>query len=269
MEEGESYVLHSYIAIGDSFTEGIGDQRPDGSERGWADRVAAGLYQKSLSEEGTENPPFRYANLAIRGLKARPVVDTQLAPAIAQRPDLISINAGGNNMLRPRFDPTDTIDFLFEAVLRARDHGSHILLLAGPDPTKNLPFGETISRRGAIYTEMTYERIEGLEGITFVDNYSDRAFEDTTYWSLDGLHLSPAGHLRVAANCLDALGVSYPQEWGDPRSPDADVKNYRSRAYYAEHIAPWVGRRLRGRSSGDGRVAKRPFLTDFDPRYDL
>ncbi|MCA1943472.1 MAG: SGNH/GDSL hydrolase family protein, partial [Yonghaparkia sp.] len=31
--------VQSYAAIGDSFTEGMGDERPDGTPRGWADLV--------------------------------------------------------------------------------------------------------------------------------------------------------------------------------------------------------------------------------------
>ena len=36
-------MFHSYAAIGDSFTEGVGDELPDGTVRGWADFVALGL----------------------------------------------------------------------------------------------------------------------------------------------------------------------------------------------------------------------------------
>src|SRR4029079_6433218 len=49
-----------YVALGDSFAEGIGDPEPTvpGGNRGWADRVAEVLSQ------GTED--FAYANLAVR-----------------------------------------------------------------------------------------------------------------------------------------------------------------------------------------------------------
>ena len=49
-----------YVAIGDSWTEGVGDPdetRPNGV-RGWADRVAEAL--------AARREDFRYANLAIR-----------------------------------------------------------------------------------------------------------------------------------------------------------------------------------------------------------
>ena len=256
-------MFSSYIAVGDSFTEGLGDERADGSLRGWADRVAGAL---ACQHSGGE--PFQYANLAVRGRKLGPIVDEQLEVALRQRPDLVSFNAGGNDMLRPGFDAAQSVERSFAAVDRIREAGPHVLVLAGPDPIRNLPLGEKISARGAAYTDLALERAEGMEGVTFVDNYHDRAFEDSTHWSEDGLHLSPAGHLRVAANCLDALGVPYPTFWPDPRDPKPDPKTYRSASYARHYVVPWVGRRLTGRSSGDGRIPKRPLLGDFDPALD-
>ena len=42
----------SYIAIGDSFSEGYGDEGPDGVPRGWADFVALGLALGGLALGG-------------------------------------------------------------------------------------------------------------------------------------------------------------------------------------------------------------------------
>ncbi|HOZ59911.1 MAG TPA: SGNH/GDSL hydrolase family protein, partial [Nakamurella multipartita] len=72
-----------YVAIGDSFTEGVGDERADGSVRGWADRVAEGL---ALATQ----EPVRYANLAIRGRKLAPIVDQQLEVALALEPAVMT-----------------------------------------------------------------------------------------------------------------------------------------------------------------------------------
>src|SRR6476620_8927597 len=87
-----------YVAIGDSFTEGVGDPdpaRPNGL-RGWADRVAEVL--------ATRSERFGYANLAIRGRKLRPILEEQLEPALALEPDLVTSYAGANDILRPRVD---------------------------------------------------------------------------------------------------------------------------------------------------------------------
>src|SRR5690606_19259730 len=59
--------FHRYVAMGDSFTEGVGDPDPTHPNglRGWADRVAAAL--------AAQTPDFGYANLAIRGRKLKPI----------------------------------------------------------------------------------------------------------------------------------------------------------------------------------------------------
>ena len=154
-------MFSSYIAIGDSFTEGFGDPRPDGSLRGWADRVAAGLANGYSASPDGNNRPFRYANLAIRGRKLGPIIAEQLQPALAQSPDVMSFNAGGNNMLRPKFDPAESIDQIVEAVEAIRVTGTHVLLLAGPDPVNNLPMGHVFSSRGEQYTELATNAVAG------------------------------------------------------------------------------------------------------------
>ena len=81
--------FHRYVALGDSFTEGVGDPdpaRPNGL-RGWADRVAEVLSQQV--------DDFAYANLAVRGKLIAQIVQDQVEPAVALHPDLISICAGG------------------------------------------------------------------------------------------------------------------------------------------------------------------------------
>src|SRR5690554_5488949 len=84
-----------YVALGDSFTEGIGDPEPGspGGHRGWADRVAEVLSAKT--------DDFAYANLAVRGRLLQQILDEQVEPALALRPDLVSISAGGNDIIRP------------------------------------------------------------------------------------------------------------------------------------------------------------------------
>lgn len=116
-----------YVALGHSFTEGVGDPEPasPGGHRGWADRVAEVLSQ------GTED--FAYANLAVRGKLIRQIVDEQIEPALALRPDLITISAGGNDVIRPGSDP-DLIAGQFEdAVRRLGRDGAQIVLFTGTD----------------------------------------------------------------------------------------------------------------------------------------
>lgn len=88
-----------YVALGDSQTEGVGDGDDTLGLRGWADRLAEQLT--------TVNPGLQYANLAVRGRVAGQVRAEQLEPALALRPDLATVVAGVNDLLRPRFDVAD------------------------------------------------------------------------------------------------------------------------------------------------------------------
>ncbi len=240
----------SYVAIGDSFTEGVGDELPDGAVRGWADLVAIGLAASAVAQ-GTREP-VTYANLAIRGRLLDPIVDGQLDAAIALRPELLSINGGGNDIMRPRVSITTIADRLDQAVHRATARGIHVVLASGANPTRHLPLGSLIERRGDQLADAVRRRASS-EGVTFVDNWADRELADIRYWSRDKLHLNTRGHQRVAANVLAALGLPVPDAVGDPGS---DVPRQRTAAYWREYVLPWIGRRVTGRSSGDGREPK-------------
>jgi lysophospholipase L1-like esterase len=246
-----SRAFASYIAIGDSFTEGLGDEYPDGRERGWADLVALGLALASPE-------PFRYANLAIRGRLLAPIISDQLDAAIAQHPDLISLNGGGNDIMRPRVSIDDVAGALIDAADRAIAAGSHVLLASGGNPTGHLPMGRRIFERGELLAEAVRAHLP-REGVTFVDNWADAELASVDYWARDGLHLSSRGHRRVASNMLADLGIAIP-DFGPEPDP---VPRPRTAEHWREYVLPWLGRRLTGRSSGDGRSAKIPELQEF------
>lgn len=251
--------FRSYAAIGDSFTEGVGDELPDGSVRGWADLVAIGLALAARERDG-DDAEFGYANLAIRGRLLEPILDEQLQAAIDLGPDLISFNGGGNDIMRPKVTIEQIAERTREAVEQVRAAGIHMLLLSGGNPTRHIPLGDRIRERGDALALAVRERLPET-GVTFVDNWSDTELEDLKYWSVDKLHLGAAGHRRVASNVLRALDVPVP-DWGEETD---ELKRPGTFTYWREFVLPWIGRRLTGRSSGDGRVAKRPTLSHVDP----
>ncbi|MEO6943527.1 MAG: SGNH/GDSL hydrolase family protein [Lacisediminihabitans sp.] len=243
-------MFHSYVAIGDSFTEGVGDELPNGRVRGWADLVALGLALDSAE-------PVRYANLAIRGRKLAPLIAEQLEPALAMKPELLSINGGGNDIMRPRVAIVDVARMLMDVVDRAVDADAHVLMISGANPSAHVPLGSLVRSRGNQLAEAIFSR-SPREKVTFVDNWSDQVLGDIRYWSADRLHLNALGHARVASNVLQALDAPVPAEWGveEVAAAPAGVQSRRTAAYYREYVLPWIGRRLTGRSSGDGRQPK-------------
>jgi hypothetical protein len=96
--------------------------------------------------------------------------------------------------------------------------------------------------------------------VTFVDNWSDAELTSLGFWSVDKLHLNSLGHRRVASNVLRALDVPVP-DWGDE---SLELTRPGTIAYWRGYVLPWIGRRLTGRSSGDGREPKRPTLVPVE-----
>lgn len=244
---------HRYVAIGDSFTEGVGDDEPKspGGLRGWADRVAEVL------AEGTDD--FSYANLAIRGRLIQEIVDEQVEPAVAMHPDLVSLCAGGNDLLRPGADPDALAELLDAAVARLGASGARVVLFTGID-TGHSPVFRLIRGKVAIY-DMHIHAIAHRRGALVVDQWAFDFLADPRMWGEDRLHMNPLGHHNVAIEVLRVLGVENqliqdvpepapPQPWRQARREDF--------AWAREYLLPWVLRRIRHESSGDGREPKRP-----------
>lgn len=242
-----------YVAIGDSFTEGIGDPEPDspGGNRGWADRVAEVL--------GSHKDDFAYANLAIRGRLLNQISAEQLEPALALRPDLISVSAGGNDIIRPGSDPDEVAARVDALVARLRSDGAMVVLFTGPDigmtPVLNRMRGKV-----AIYNENIRAVAQRHDAIV-ADMWSLRELADPRMWAPDRLHFSAVGHHTVARMVLESLNVENdlapfqpeplpPRPWRHARVEDM--------GWAREHLVPWVLRRVRHQSSGDNITAKRP-----------
>lgn len=250
----------SYVAMGDSFTEGMNDPYPDGRFRGWADLVAARLAVDS-------GPDFGYANLAIRGRLLDQVVDQQLGPTLAMGPDLVSFAAGGNDMLRRKADPAALIARLDAVVGRLRASGADVILFRFADVTAHLPGRRIVGPRAAALNEGAGD-LAARHGAYLIDLFADDTFHNPAMWSSDRLHLSPAGHRRVAGHVLTTLRVGVDEEWLLVPSMPAPTPWLLARGadlrWAGQHLAPWIRRRLAGASSGDLITAKRPQLAPID-----
>lgn len=246
----------SFVAVGDSFTEGMDDRYEDGTYRGWADLVATRLAVEA-------GPDFGYANLAIRGRLFPNIVAEQVPAALAMRPDLISFAAGGNDVLRRTFDPETLVARFDRVVADLRATGADVLIFRFADVMARLPGQRLVAPRVAILNRAVGETAE-RHGALMVDLFADDEFLNPLLWSLDRLHLSAAGHRRVAAHVLTTLGVECDPDWllvppRPARTPWLAARGADLR-WAGQHLAPWVKRRLTGRSSGDTITAKRPLL---------
>lgn len=261
-------VWERFVAMGDSFTEGLHDGDPGDDDRyvGWADRLAAAL---AVRNEALGRP-FGYANLAIRGRLIDGILEEQLEPALALTPDLVSLSAGGNDVLRPRVSLPAVMDRLEDAARRIRETGADVVLVTAPDVSWS-PLVNRVHPRMVEYTANLWA-VGQRTGAFVVDIYTLRSLHDARMWGPDRIHFSSEGHTRIAAQALWTLGVEQEDGWAEPLDPAPALGRFESlqadREWMTMHLRPWIRRRLRGESSGDGRVPKRPELDVVDPPTD-
>lgn len=242
-----------YVALGDSFTEGVGDPEPSlpNGLRGWADRVAEVL--------GSQVDDFAYANLAVRGKLIQQVAEEQVDAALDLRPDLISVSAGGNDVIRPGSDPDEVAVKLDRLVERLSSGGATVMLFTGVDVAFQ-PVFRSIRGKVAIYNE-NVRKVASTYDCVVVDQWALSELQDSRYWAQDRLHLNALGHHTIARAALRALNIPNDLAPMDPPPlPAIDWRQARKEdvVWAREHFVPWVIRRIKHVSSGDDVEAKRP-----------
>jgi len=248
-----SHPWRRYVAIGDSFTEGIGDPEPGspGGHRGWADRVAEVLAQQV--------DDFAYANLAVRGKLIAQIAAGQIDSALELKPDLITFSAGGNDVIRPGTDPDEISAQLEDAVVRLGRDGATIVVFTGID-TNFTPALRLFRGKVAIYNE-NLRAIAERHDLIVADQWALKEVQDSRFFDPDRLHYNSLGHHEVARMVLRTLNV--PNDLLAMQPDALPLTTWREArvgdfVWARTHLMPWVLRRVRHESSGDHITAKRP-----------
>lgn len=247
-----------YVALGDSFTEGMNDLGPDGRLRGWADRLAEAIDERQ--------PGLRYANLAVRGAKVSDVVTRQLPRAVGLGPDLTTVAIGVNDMLRPRFSLTAAVTGVETTVAAMRAAGSEVLLVAFGDPRRRSRALGSIAERIRHYDDHLH-RIANRFDAKIVDYWGAQCFDDDRLWSPDRLHLSSLGHEYAARAGLDALGLG-DSSWRLPLPDTLPATPFLHRRlddarWLVRDVTPWATRRILRKS-----YPHRPRRPELEPLRD-
>jgi lysophospholipase L1-like esterase len=252
---------HRYVALGDSSTEGLEDPAPDGRHRGWADRLAQHVARAQAE-------PLLYANLAVRGRRTRQILDEQLPPALAMRPDLATVFSGTNDLMRSTLDLDAVLGDLRRLHLVLRDQGATVLTFTMPDLGAVAPFARRVSPRLWAFNSAVRE-LCAETGTLLLDLAQYPVACDRRFWHADRLHANAEGHRRIADGLAHLLGLpGFGVGWSEPLPSDAPTTRLHramdEARWMTGYLAPWMLRRLLGRSSGDGIVPKRPTLSPVD-----
>jgi lysophospholipase L1-like esterase len=247
--------FNRFIALGDSMTEGMSDEIIDGNYRGWADRVADVL--------AAEESNFSYANLAIRGKLLHQVVEEQVPNAIKfieGKQTLVSFHAGANDVLRPNYKPELSFAQYEVGIKKLTEAGATVIIFTVVDKVDGK--GKT--------AELWHQRFSAFnENVRMVaKKYPVLLFEakdaeflnDRRFLAFDRLHMNAEGHRRLAQAVLAGLEKSHDPNWqvllGPAKKRNRIISTANTFAWMITFVLPWIWRRVRGKSSGDGRSGK-------------
>ncbi|ONI87483.1 hypothetical protein ALI144C_08800 [Actinosynnema sp. ALI-1.44] len=238
---------YRFVAVGDSFTEGVGDPGPDGNPRGWADRLAELL----VARRG----PVSYANLAVGGLTTRQVVESQLEPAVALEPELVTAVAGMNDLIRPKLDFRVFVDDQDKLIGTLVATGAKVITATLPTPAQGVPLPTPLRRtliKRLNLSNAFVRRIAARHGALCLD-LAMMMPPGIGGWSEDRLHPGPDGHRAAAQACLELLDGRPPRKLSVAEiAPDypADPSLTDQYRWARQFLVPWVKRRMRGESRG-------------------
>jgi lysophospholipase L1-like esterase len=191
-----------YVAMGDSLTQGYGDPVAGLASMSWADRLAEAL--RPL------HPDFRYDKLAKRGMTSQQIVETQLPFALAAKPDLVSVLAGGNDLFDSNWQIGHTEANLRKLVGPFVEAGATVIVFTMNDNSPMLP------REIAAQRQPVYDGIRAINRIVRqlsreydllrVDMEHNQELQDNALWSSDLIHANMRGHIVLAAETAYRLG---------------------------------------------------------------
>jgi len=182
-----------WIAVGDSFTAGTGDDPEHG---GWIARTAAGLIDAGRVDE--------LHNLAVPGVHIDAVLHGQ-RPMLAEPAEVISAIAGANDLIARHCDMPEVLARVDQLLDWALSHAAVVLAVTCPNfpvaRSGRLPY--LPERIAAINDHVQHRQSAAGDRLVVVDAHT--LLTDPTLWSADGIHANPDGHALLAATATPLL----------------------------------------------------------------
>lgn len=254
--------FRSYVAIGDSLSEGLGDFTFNLSRHGngWTDRLAGILAQEAEDKRFD----FEYANLSLRGANLEKIIVNQLPKALALQPDLVTVMAGSNDLLTREHKLPRLRAIYREGLLSLRAAGCDVVVANTINPL-HLKVFKPLRYRAERFSEMIGDVADEL-GVPVLDVFGIQDFSDLVFWAQDMVHFSGHGHVAVANQAAELLDLNY--RFAQPaRGPDPVTRSIsETLAWVVRDVFPFVERRIRGVTAGDGLEPKHLKLESYRPK---
>ncbi|HGH7181704.1 SGNH/GDSL hydrolase family protein [Bacillus cereus] len=197
--KGGVHMWKRFVAIGDSFTEGIGDEVEGIALKSWVDHFV----QLCVND-------IEYVNFAKRGLVTKEIRLQQLEKALTFKPDLVSLIAGANDVLKGRWNHQaykNEMEFMIDKLSKT---DADIIIANLPDFTVRLPFS---SEKKQVIQEQLLEANDVIRSLSreyklhHIDFWNHQLVNDNTLWSTDLIHPNSKGYVKVAELIFNSLPV--------------------------------------------------------------
>lgn len=180
---------NKFVAIGDSFTVGIGDEVEGVALKSWVDHFAQ-----------QHTPVLEYTNLAKRGLKTKEIREQQLDEALDMRPNLVSIIAGANDILKGDWNHKVFEEELKLMVDSLSKSGTTIIIGNLPDFTIRIPMPleqQQLIKGQLVEANEIIQSLSNEYNLFHINLWSHSIAEDNTFWSKDLVHPNSLGYQQI------------------------------------------------------------------------
>lgn len=229
---------HLVVGLGDSISYGLGDLGPGWIGPGWVARFA--------HQTGAR----RMVNLSHPGQRIGDLQSMQLPAAQVLQPDFALLSIGGNDLLRPGFDPVVLAREVAAVIRRLATRGSRVVVLGLPEPSLPPALPGWLHRVIGARTRaadaglrLAVESAHDSTAPVFVDLWGAQHTRRGDYWHIDRMHPSPRGHQLLAEQVRRTLDLPEVRE-AMPVAASEGIAHHVPRWQWAVHEGiPWLVRR--------------------------
>jgi hypothetical protein len=163
-------------------------------------------------------------------------------------------------VLRPNYKPEVSLPEYEKGIKQLTDSGATVIVFTVVDKVEGKGKTATLwHQRFSAFNE-NVRMVAGKYPTILFEAKKAEFLNDRRFLAFDRLHMNSEGHRRLANAVLEGLGYEFDQNWRMPL-PAINEKNkvfkfFINMAWVGIFLLPWIWRRIRGKSSGDGRSSK-------------
>lgn len=196
----------TFVALGDSMTEGIGDEVNGIKKKSWPTYIA-----EFFNIE-------KFSNLAKSGLRSDEIYKEQLETALSMNPDIVSIMAGGNDFIQRKWNAKSYREIMDKMISKFTENGIIVITSNFPDLTQiyKFPFYLLPIAKYQLKTcNKILDELATKYNTVHIDFWNNPISKEIIYWSNDRIHPNSHGYKVIGDLIISELNKKYLYESKD------------------------------------------------------